>query len=717
MAYIASINTIDGDSYDIRSKLTNGILYAQVDSTSTATVFTATIPGVTAYYDGLTIMLKNGVVTSASGFTININGLGAKKAYNNMAAATAETTLFNINYTMLFVYDSTRVSGGGWICYRGYDSNTNTIGYQLRTNSSILKTADKFRYYRMLFTSADNTHWVPANNGTDNSATSTKTVNQRPIDPFGRIVYLSANTNYAAEANVSATAIWDQYTFSLGFSFNWTGAALELTINAPVYVKCAPQSDGSAIIDSTTPIVQALPTTEDGKIYIYLGIAYSATNIEMFITKPVYYYKDNAIRLWTNAPTTSSGSTVSVTQELSSGTKVATITVDNVGTDLYAPTPPTKVSDLTNDSGYITGISSSDVTTALGYTPYNSTNPSGYVDATGAANAAPVQSVNGATGTVVLDAEDVGALPDDTHIPPDMTILSYGSSTWNDFISVYQTKSVVYCRASSNSNPASGSQNRLAFMAYVNDSANPTEVEFQYYRSVATHSDAQQGDQVYVYKLNKTSGWSVQTREAYTKIAVGSNMTKSYSNGTLTLDSTASGSTVSVTQVQTTGTKIATVTVDSTDTDIYTPTLPTASTTNPSMDGTASYGSSTDYARSDHVHPSDTAKQDALVSGTNIKTINNESILGSGNISINSGASISTTTVTIAVGDWSNNTCTKNVTGVTTSNSAIVTYAPSSRDGYLSADIYCSAQGSGTLSFNCATTPETSITVNVMIIS
>ena len=33
---------------------------------------------------------------------------------------------------------------------------------------------------------------------------------------------------------------------------------------------------------------------------------------------------------------------------------------------------PTKVSDLTNDSGYITGINSSDVTNALGYTPYNS---------------------------------------------------------------------------------------------------------------------------------------------------------------------------------------------------------------------------------------------------------------------------------------------------------------------------------------------------------
>jgi hypothetical protein len=37
---------------------------------------------------------------------------------------------------------------------------------------------------------------------------------------------------------------------------------------------------------------------------------------------------------------------------------------------------------LTNWAWFITGISSSDVTTALGYTPYNSTNPAGYTTCT-----------------------------------------------------------------------------------------------------------------------------------------------------------------------------------------------------------------------------------------------------------------------------------------------------------------------------------------------
>ena len=119
-----------------------------------------------------------------------------------------------------------------------------------------------------------------------------------------------------------------------------------------------------------------------------------------------------------------------------------------------------------------------------------------------------------------------------------MTLLSYGNSTWNDFINAYNSNSIVYCRASSNSNPGSGSQNRLAFMAYVNNATSPTSVEFQYYRSVSSHSDSQQGDQVYVYTLTNASGgtWSVTVRNAFSKVVAGTNMTSSYSSGTITLN-------------------------------------------------------------------------------------------------------------------------------------------------------------------------------------
>lgn len=61
------------------------------------------------------------------------------------------------------------------------------------------------------------------------------------------------------------------------------------------------------------------------------------------------------------------------------GSAVATFTANSATNTTANITVPTKTSDLTNDDGFITGITSSDVTTALGYTPYDSANPSGYI--------------------------------------------------------------------------------------------------------------------------------------------------------------------------------------------------------------------------------------------------------------------------------------------------------------------------------------------------
>ena len=120
--------------------------------------------------------------------------------------------------------------------------------------------------------------------------------------------------------------------------------------------------------------------------------------------------------------------------------------------------------------------------------------------------------------------------------------MSYGeTNAWAKFIAAYNAGSIVYCRASSNANPGTGSQTRKAFMAYVNNATNPTNVEFQYVRSQSSKSDSQQCDQVFVYTLTNTSGgtWSVASRNMGPKIVAGTGMSSTFTTGanaTITLN-------------------------------------------------------------------------------------------------------------------------------------------------------------------------------------
>ena len=65
---------------------------------------------------------------------------------------------------------------------------------------------------------------------------------------------------------------------------------------------------------------------------------------------------------------------------------------------------------------------------------------------------------------------------------------------------------------------------------------------------------------------------------------------------------------------------------------------------------------------------------------------------------------------------WSGGVQTVSMAGLTASDSVIVTPAPASRDAYINADVRCTAQGAGTLTFTVASTPVANITVNIIIL-
>ena len=120
--------------------------------------------------------------------------------------------------------------------------------------------------------------------------------------------------------------------------------------------------------------------------YRRLSNGVSETNLQ---TRALSTQNFSKIAIYKNPDGTAFTEAPAPTEDTTSSTQIDTVGARNTKLQNYAlssslatvatsgsyndlsnkPTIPTKTSDLTNDSGYITGINSSDVTTALGYTP------------------------------------------------------------------------------------------------------------------------------------------------------------------------------------------------------------------------------------------------------------------------------------------------------------------------------------------------------------
>ena len=101
----------------------------------------------------------------------------------------------------------------------------------------------------------------------------------------------------------------------------------------------------------------------------------------------------------------------------------------------------------------------------------------------------------------------------------------YGETSFADITQAFNDKKIVYCRIGS-TRPS-----RMAYLAYVN----ATYFEFQYYRSISSHSASAQTDEIYIYKVT-SDGWETTTRKTGVSVAAGTHMSQSYSNDTLTLN-------------------------------------------------------------------------------------------------------------------------------------------------------------------------------------
>ena len=144
----------------------------------------------------------------------------------------------------------------------------------------------------------------------------------------------------------------------------------------------------------------------------------------------------------------------------------------------------------------------------------------------------------------------------------------------------------------------------------------------------------------------------------------------------------------------------------------WTPTADNHLATKKYVDDNAGGGVQSDWDVTDNTSPAFIKNKPTIptVPVTDVQ-VNGLSVVSGGVASV-----MSSSTETIEVADWNGGTtATISVAGVTASNIVMVAPSPSDYSDYASANIRCTAQASGQLTFTCDTTPSSDIDVNIVI--
>lgn len=270
-------------------------------------------------------------------------------------SSTTISQTYEAGCDILMVYNGTY-----WKVNADFDSNTDTIGYQLRINNGIFKNGASTSIYRYQLL-VETSNGLEAFTSTSNKTDDTKTQLSPKYIPGGQILYYGSTTAVSSGASITASSLWQQYVVDVRYSFNISSG---ITADKPVYIKMSKNTDGtlSPVYSSSTgghPLVYSLPTTEDGYVYVYLGNSYNGTagqRLELSMRHPIFEYKNGKIRNYIeeNDPIFTASASYGITSTDISNWN-AKSDFSGSYTDLTnTPTIPSTTSQLTNDSGYVT---------------------------------------------------------------------------------------------------------------------------------------------------------------------------------------------------------------------------------------------------------------------------------------------------------------------------------------------------------------------------
>lgn len=274
--------------------------FAVTPAGDTAGRWTATVAGINSYYDGLRVTIYNTTTYNGTYNTLNINGLGealvwyrpGSRLTSHFGAANMLTMTYSSNagtystFTGGFVLDSVYQDG----------SESYTVRYNYYNPMSGASGMPAYKMFGLTPAGIAEPFTTTAGTGT------TKVINTATYNLSKGIFIYQYSSNTAANTRLNAAYVHASISTS---TLNYTHNNITpFTAYEPFYlVADSFNGDAFTLDDSslTALFTQTLPTTDNGKYYIYLGRLYNTINnfiLEPF--HPVYYYKDGALRIYNN---------------------------------------------------------------------------------------------------------------------------------------------------------------------------------------------------------------------------------------------------------------------------------------------------------------------------------------------------------------------------------------------------------------------------------
>lgn len=283
--------------------------------TAATGAWTGVCNDITALYDGLTIaywLPYAGSGNATLNLTINGTATGAKNCY--YSGTSRLTTHYGAGNIIYLTYRSAGNVNGtnyeGWWAQSQYDSNTVS---QVRWDYSTMYagTAGIFPYTLVMMNTSGNYESIVTSSSTGTSK-ARNTVGFVPETL--RYINLNATTTNGNKISSSNYCVFDAYS-AVDFRYSANISTTGLTVGKPVYL-VGKITNGLFYLESTW-WTQTLPTTADGKVYMYLGSTYmpsgtaSDYRINLSVSHPMFQYIGGALRMYSGNADTVNGCTVS----------------------------------------------------------------------------------------------------------------------------------------------------------------------------------------------------------------------------------------------------------------------------------------------------------------------------------------------------------------------------------------------------------------------